>query len=83
VPSASQTHLRLCPPFVHEAGVVKLFVAFSQSFEEFVCFGNPIRCVSTELIRDGQAEDTDGDLVLGLDGQDVVTDGFCLFGFVQ
>src|SRR5216683_463799 len=79
----SHAHLRLRSPFMKQPGVVEAFIPLHQPLEEVFYFSRTIRGVSTELVSNRQAQKTERQLVLRLDGQDVPADRLRLFRFIQ
>src|ERR1700716_4133763 len=61
-----RAHLRFRPPFMQQAGVVEPFVGLGESLEKALYFSGTIRCVSTELVGDRQAQQAARELVFGL-----------------
>src|SRR5579863_10309992 len=53
---APHAHLGFRPPFMQQTGVVEALVGLSESLEKLFCFCRAIRCVSTELVGDRQAQ---------------------------
>ncbi len=76
-------HLRLRAPLVQETRVIEAFVAIGELLEYFIGLATTIRGVSTELVGDGQAQETQRQLVFGLNRQDVAADRLCLLGFIE
>src|SRR5271170_1752480 len=80
---APHAHLGFRPPFMQQTGVVEALVTLGESLEKLCCLPNAIRCVSTELVGDGQAQQAKRQLMFGLDCQDVAADRLSLFRFIQ
>src|ERR1700723_464112 len=80
---APYAHLCFCPSFMQQACIVEAFVALGESLEKFFHFSRAIRCVSTKLIGDRQAQQPQRQLVFGLDCEDVAADRLSLFRFIE
>src|SRR5262249_12020410 len=55
----------------------------AQAGEYLRYFGVAVACDTLELVGDGQAQHAFGQLMLGIDGENVAADGFGFFGFVE
>ena len=66
-----------------ESGVVKAFVGIAQGLEDRAAFFVAITSDSEELVGDGEAEHTAGELLFGFNGEDVAADGFGFLGLVE
>ncbi len=66
-----------------EAGVVEALVGIAEGLENRAAFFVAIAGDAQELVGDGEAQHAAGELLLGLDGEDVAADGFGFLGFVE
>jgi hypothetical protein len=69
--------------FAEEAGIVKAFVGIGEALENFFGFAKAIHGDAEKLVGDGEAEKAQGELVIGVDGENVATDGFGFLGLVE
>src|SRR5882672_9989133 len=79
----SSPHLSLGPPFMQETGIVETFVGVDERLEKSLCFAMTIMGVAPELVGDGEAEQTQRQLVFRIDCQDIAADRFGLFRLVE
>src|SRR5260370_41645525 len=76
-------HLGFGASLVENAQIIGALVRAGESFKTILRFLATVGRGSGELISDGQAEKAQGLLVLGIDGQNVTTDGLGLFRLVE
>lgn len=68
---------------VEKAGVVIALIGIAERREDGLGFGVAVGGGAGELIGDGEAQHAAGELVIGVDGQNIAADGFGFFGFVE
>lgn len=69
--------------FEHQACVVGLLVRIVQTLENRESFGMTVTRGTDELVGDGETKEAEGELVLGINGENVAADGFGFFGLVD
>jgi len=75
--------LRFGAAFEYQACVVGLLVGIVQTLENRESFGITVTGGADELVGDGETQEAEGELVLGIKGENVAADGFGFFGLVD
>ena len=75
--------LRFGSPLIKDACVVEALVNIGEFQEDFFGVAVTVCDAASELVGDGKAEESEGQLLFWFDGEDVATDGFGLFRFVE
>jgi hypothetical protein len=83
VGSAAGAKLGFGAALEEEAGVIEALVRIAQGLEDGAAFFVAIAGDTEELVGDGEAEHAAGELLLGIDGEDVAADGFGFLRFVE
>jgi hypothetical protein len=83
VGGAAGVELGFGAAFLQKAGVVVALVGIAERLEDGVGFGVAVGGGAGELVSDGQAEHAAGELMIGIDDQNIAADGFGFFGFVE
>ncbi len=83
VGGAAGAELGFGSAFEEEAGVVETFVGIAEGLENGAAFLVAITGDAKELIGDGEAEHAAGELLLGIDGENIAADGFGFLGLVE
>jgi len=64
-------------------GVIETLVGIAEGLEDGAAFFVAIAGDAEKLIGDGETEHAAGELLLGIDGEDVAADGFGFLGLVE
>lgn len=83
VGGAAGAELGFGTAFEEEACVIEALVGISEALEDGAAFVVAVAGDAEELIGDGEAEHAAGELLLGIDGEDVAADGFGFLGLVE
>jgi hypothetical protein len=83
VSGTAGVELRFGAALVEKASVIVALVGIAERLKDGLDFGVTVAGGAGELISDGEAEKAAGELMIGIDGEDIAADGFRFFGFVQ
>lgn len=83
VGGATRMQLSFGAAFVEKAGVIVAFVGIAERGEDGLDFGVAVGGGAGELVGDGEAEYAAGELMIGVDGENIAADGFGFLGFVE
>ena len=79
----ANAELGLGSALAEKAGVVKALVGIGEALENFFGFAKAIHGDAEKLVGDGEAEKTQSELVIRVDGENVAADGFGFLGLVE
>src|SRR5215469_13911711 len=79
----SGVELRFCTPFIQNPRVVEPFIRIAEPVEDLFDLPDAIGRTAGELIGECEAKNAQGELMLWIDGKDIVTDRLCFFRFVE
>ena len=69
--------------FLEKAGVIIALIGIAERRKDGLDFGVTIAGGAGELVGDGEAEHAAGELMIGVNGENIAADGFGFLGFVE
>jgi hypothetical protein len=83
VGGAAGVELGFGAAFLEKAGIVVALVGIVEGLEDGIDFAVAIGGGAGELVGDGEAEHAAGELMIGVDDENIAADGFGFLGFVE